>query len=185
MNQYNLIYPKKDKIYHGTSPKLVATKVFRNLTKDNTDQSRIILEDNNSKKKYYFVGMTNNKLNKYSEIVNKLNINHVGGSMEAKQKIDDTEFFKKLSELSGSINLSVDELVKILKTKYDPDSESNNEGNIITIVNNGFEKLDILNKNVSNISSDLSAIRNKINPVKQTGIEPKATEKSGGFCSIM
>ena len=129
--------------------------------------------------------MTNNKLNKYSEIVNKLNINHVGGSMEAKQKIDDTEFFKKLSELSGSINLSVDELVKILKTKYDPDSESNNEGNIITIVNNGFEKLDILNKNVSNISSDLSAIRNKINPVKQTGIEPKATEKSGGFCSIM
>ena len=184
MNQYNLIYPKKNKIYHGTTPKFVAIKVFRNLTKDNnTDQSRIILEDNNSKKKYYFVGMTNNKLNKYSEIVNKLNINHIGGSQETQKKIDDQEFFRKLSELSGSINLSVDELIKILKTKYDPDSESINDNNIITIVNNGVEKLDILNQNVSNISSNLSAIRNEISPIKTT--ETEKPNKSGGFCSIM
>ena len=181
MNQYNLIYPKNDKIYYGINPKLVATKVFRNLAKNKKfDQSRIILEENNTKKKYHFIGMTNNKLNNYSEIVNKLNINHVGGSNTNEKKIDDTEFFKKLSELSGSINLSVDELVKILKTKYDPDSDSINDGNVITVVNNGIEKLDILNKNISDISLNVSAIKNEIIPVKTT--QP---EKNGGFCTIM
>tara|TARA_Y200000002_G_C22457291_1_gene568875 strand:- start:2 stop:556 length:555 start_codon:yes stop_codon:yes gene_type:complete len=184
MNQYNLIYPKNNKIYYGTDSKSVATKIFRNLAKyKNIDQSRIIIEENNSKKKYHFVGMTNNKLNKYSEILNKLNINHIGGGLT--EKIDDNEFLKKLSELSGNINLSVDELIKILKTKYDPDSESVNGENIITVVNNGIEKLDVLNKNVSGISTDLTAIRKVISPVISTGTESKNAEKSGGFCTIM
>ena len=135
MNQYNLIYPENNKIYYSTTPKSAAIKVFRNIAKGkNAEQSRIILEDNNSKKKHYFVGMTNKKLDKYADIVNKLNTNQIGGSndggsipAENKGKIDDKEFFRKLSELSGSINLSVDELVKILKTKYDPESESEKE----------------------------------------------------------
>ena len=33
MNQYNLIYPNNNKIYYGTNPKSVATKIFRNLLK--------------------------------------------------------------------------------------------------------------------------------------------------------
>ena len=33
MNQYNLIYPENNKIYYGTNPKTVATKVFRNIAK--------------------------------------------------------------------------------------------------------------------------------------------------------
>ena len=186
MNQYNLIYPNNNKVYYGTNPKSVATKIFRNFTKnDKIDQSRIIIQENDSKKKYYFVGMTNNKLNQYSEIVNKLNTNHIGGSLEPQKKIDDTEFLKKLSELSGNINLSVDELIKILKTKYDPNSDSvNDKGNIITVINNGFEKLDNLNKNVLTISSNVSAIRNKINPVMPSGVINESKSK-GGFCTIM
>jgi hypothetical protein len=202
MNQYNLIYPENNKIYYGTNPKSVATKVFRNIAKGkNTEQSRIVIEDNNSKKKHYFIAMTNKKLNKYENIVNKLNTNQIGGSnfgeginAENQGKIDDKEFFRKLSELSGNINLSVDELVKILKTKYDPESESEKEAeNVVTIVNDGIEKLDILNENVANISSDLSALRNEIAPaqvIKQNSNVTPATvdedsDSDGGFCTIM
>ena len=151
--------------------------------------------------------MTNKKLDKYADIVNKLNTNQIGGSnyggsipAENQGKIDDKEFFRKLSELSGSINLSVDELVKILKTKYDPESESEKEAeNVVTIVNDGIEKLDILNENVANISSDLSALRNEIAPapvVKEKIIinnngtsiavdDDSESEDNGGFCTIM
>ena len=207
MNQYNLIYPENNKIYYGTNPKTVATKVFRNIAKSkDTQQSRIILEDNNSKKKHYFVAMTNTKLNKYADVVAKLNTNQIGGnlpggSIPSENKIDDKEFFRKLSELSGSINLSVDELVKILRTKYDPESESEKEAeNVVTIVNDGIEKLDLLNENVANISADLSALRNEIAPapvVKEKIIinnngtsvavvdDDSESEDNGGFCTIM
>ncbi len=193
MNQYNLIYPENNKIYYGTNARLVATKVFRNIAKSkDRHQSRIILEENNSKKKHYFVAMTNDKLNKYTQIVNKLNPNQVGGSLSntnTNDVIDNKEFFKKLNELSGSINLSVDELVKILKTKYDPESEEQ-ETHIITLVNDGIEKLDTLNQNVSNISADLSALRYEIAPAPaQDKIINNGTtvekEDSGGFCTIM
>ena len=116
MNQYNLISPDTNKIYYGTNARLVATKVFRNLAKNNINQSRICLENNNTKKKYFFVGMTSNKLNDYENLINEKNSNQIGGSIE---QVNDKEFFRKLSELSGSINLSVDELVKILDS--DPD----------------------------------------------------------------
>jgi hypothetical protein len=194
MNQYNLIYPENNKIYYGTNARLVATKVFRNIAKSkDRQQSRIILEENNSKKKHYFVAMTNDKLNKYTQIVNKLNPNQVGGSQSntnAVDVIDNKEFFKKLTELSGSINLSVDELVKILKTKYDPESESEaQETHIVTLVNDGIDKLDTLNQNVSNISADLSALRNEIAPAPAPAIINGTTvekeEDSGGFCTIM
>ena len=65
MNQYNLISPDNNKIYYGTNPKSVATKVFRNLVKNNLNQSRICLEDKNTKRKYFFIGVTNKKLNTY------------------------------------------------------------------------------------------------------------------------
>lgn len=202
MNQYNLVYPENNKIYYGLNAKSVATKVFRNIAKNNNlDQSRIILEDNSSKKKHYFVGMTNKKLNNYTEIVNNYNPIQSGGASTSLEsgasKIDDKEFFRKLSELSGSINLSVDELVKILRTKYDPESESaQDEKNVVTLVNDGIEKLDILNKNVSNISTDLSALRQEIAPAPiaseifiPSGTSGQVTEDSsednGGFCTIM
>ena len=206
MNQYNLVYPENNKIYYGLNAKSVATKVFRNIAKNNNlDQSRIILEDNNSKKKHYFVGMTNKKLNSYTEIVNNYNPIQSGGSAttleSGSSKIDDKEFFRKLSELSGSINLSVDELVKILKTKYDPETESaQDEKNVVTLVNDGIDKLDTLNKTVSDISVDLSALRKEIapaplpseifipsatNPEVNANVNDDSSEDNGGFCTIM
>ena len=188
MNQYNLISPNTNKIYYGTNPKLVATKVFRNLTKNNITQTRICFQDNNTKKKYYYIGMTNNKLDQYEKEINKKNSNQIGGSIE---QTNDKELFRKLSELSGNINISIDELVKILKTKYDPDSDgygSDGKTNVITLVTEGIDKLDTLNNNVQSINNEVIAMRNEITPRPQpeiilgTGTE---SEKSGGFCNIM
>ena len=186
MNQYNLISPDTNKIYYGTNPKLVATKIFKNLKKKNINQTRICFEENNTKKKYYYIGMTNNKLDEYENEINKKNSNQIGGSME---QINDKDFFRKLSELSGSINLSVDELVKILKTKYDPDSDApEGNPNVITLVTEGLGKLDTINNSVQNINNEVIAIRDEIAPrpppeiILGTGTE---SEKSGGFCTIM
>jgi hypothetical protein len=189
MNQYNLISPDNNKIYYGTNPKSVATKVFRNLVKNNLNQSRICLEDKNTKRKYFFIGVTNKKLNTYEEIINKKNSNQIGGSIE---QIDDKDFLKKLSELSGSINLSIDELVKILKTKYDPESESEGgENNIITLVTEGLSKLDTLNNNVETINKEITAIRDTVSPrppqenIYGTNIQLGTPTESSGFCNIM
>lgn len=190
MNQYNLISPDTNKIYYGTNPRLVATKVFRNLAKNNINQSRICLENNNTKKKYFFVGMTSNKLNEYEDLVNKKNSNQIGGSIE---QVNDKEFFRKLSELSGSINLSVDELVKILKTKYDPDSDGpGGKQDVITLVTEGLEKLDEINGSVQDINNEVRAMRDEIapRPPQPEGVDGALgtnveSEKSGGFCTIM
>ena len=186
MNQYNLISPDTNKIYYGTNPRLVATKVFRNLAKNNIAQSRICLEENNTKKKHFFVGMTSNKLNDYEDLVNKKNSNQIGGSIE---QVNDKEFFRKLSELSGSINLSVDELVKILKTKYDPDSDGpEGKQNVVTLVTEGLGKLDEISGSVKNINQEVRAMRDEIAPRPPqpdvTGTNEES-EKSGGFCTIM
>lgn len=190
MNQYNLISPDTNKIYYGTNPRLVATKVFRNLAKNNINQSRICLENNNTRKKYFFVGMTSNKLNDYENLVNNKNTNQIGGSMK---QINDKEFFRQLSELSGSINLSVDELVKILKTKYDPESDGPvGKQNVITLVTEGLEKLDQINGSVKDINKEVRAMRDEITPRPPQpegadgvlGTNPE-NEKSGGFCTIM
>ena len=201
MNQYNVISPDTNKIYYGLNPKLVATKVFRNLHKNNIEQSRICLEDNNTKKKYYFLAMTNNKLNNYEKILDSRYTSHIGGSKaietgtslqgvstgiatgieqlnNAIQEIDsdqlnDKEFYKKLSELSGNINLSIDELVKILKTKYDP-AEEKREDYVAMI----GEKIYSLDENVKEIKNDVSVIREKVAPLKKKKDE-------GGFCTIM
>jgi hypothetical protein len=125
-------------------------------------------EEEKVKKKYYYIGMTNNKLDEYENEINKKNSNQIGGSME---QINDKDFFRKLSELSGSINLSVDELVKILKTKYDPDSDApEGNPNVITLVTEGLGKLDTINNSVQNINNEVIAIRDEIAPRPQPEI---------------
>ena len=205
MNQYNLIVPNSNTIYYGTDPKSIARKVFRNFAKTN-NQTRISFENNNTKQKYHFIAMTNNKLNEYEQLINTKNPNQSGGA-----EVQDKEFFKKLSELSGNINISIDELVKILKTKYDPETEENDKNDeMIMLVDDGIKKLDFLNKNVENINNNLTAIKKEIAPKeniffntppqydKETGKAISAesstgaeystgtelSEKKGGFCSI-
>lgn len=199
MNQYNVISPDTNKIYYGSNPKLVATKVFRNLNKNNIEQSRICLEDNNTKKKYYFLAMTNNKLNNYEKILNSKYSNHIGGSTNIETSIqsastgiatgieqlnnaiqeingdqlNDKDFYRKLSELSGNINLSIDELVKILRTKYDPEEEKRED--YVTMLG---ERIYTLDENVKEIKSDVIQIKDKIIPNKNK-------DGKGGFCTIM
>ena len=50
MDQYNMILPDTNKIYFETNPKNVALKVFRKLNKNKINQSRIIFENNSTKK---------------------------------------------------------------------------------------------------------------------------------------
>ena len=199
MNQYNVISPDTNKIYYGSNPKLVATKVFRNLNKNNIEQSRICLEDNNTKKKYYFLAMTNNKLNNYEKILNSKYTNHIGGSTNIETSIqsastgiatgieqlnnaiqeingdqlNDKDFYRKPSELSGNINLSIDELVKILRTKYDPEEEKRED--YVTMLG---ERIYTLDENVKEIKSDVIQIKDKIIPNKNK-------DGKGGFCTIM
>ena len=79
MHQYNLIYPNNKKIYYDSSPKNVALKVFKNISKcSNTQQIRICLENNNTKKKYHYIAMTNKKLNKYKNLIDQQNPNQIG-----------------------------------------------------------------------------------------------------------
>ena len=65
MDQYNMILPDNNKIYFDTNPKNVALKVFRKLNKNKINQTRIIFENNSTKKKYEYIAMTNNKLDHY------------------------------------------------------------------------------------------------------------------------
>ena len=157
MSQYNLTYPINDKIYYSNNPKQAAQKAFIHLAKYNKyNQSRIILQDNNTKKEYNYIAMTNTKLKEYNKIFKSKNPIQLGGGNE----LSDKDFYDKLSKLSGNINVSVDELSKILKAKYEP--KDNND--IVLLVKEGINKLDQLNNNVNNINKEIYIIRNKIAP---------------------
>ena len=79
MSQYILTYPIDGKIYYSSTPKNAAQKAFIFLAKNNYNQSRIILKDNNTKKEYNYIGMTNTKLNEYDEIFKSRNPIQLGG----------------------------------------------------------------------------------------------------------
>lgn len=160
MSQYILTYPIDGKIYYSSTPKNAAKKAFLYLAKHNYDQSRIILKDNNTKKEYNYIGMTNTKLDEYNKIIKSKNPIQLGGGNE----LSDKEFYNKLSKLSGNINVSIDELSKILKAKYEP--KENND--FVLLVKDGINKLDQLNNNVTNINEEINIIRNKLVPEAKT-----------------
>lgn len=157
MNQYNLLYPDNNKIYYGIDAKSVAIKVFKNISKD-LDQSRICLENNNTKKKYHFVAFKKEKL---LELDNLLEQN--GGNLD-----DDAVFYTKLNELSGNINLSVNELVKILKTKYDPHNELIHHDKVFNMLDEGLKKIEQIDNSVRNINKGLGVAKDVVDPLKDT-----------------
>ena len=113
MDQYNMILPDTNKIYFETNPKNVALKVFRKLNKNKINQSRIIFENNSTKKKYEYIAMTNNKLNDYK----KLNSNQSGGSNLS----NDKEFLNQLNKISSDLELTFSEFKKIISSKIKPE----------------------------------------------------------------
>ena len=148
MSQYILTYPIDCKIYYSSTPKKAAKKAFLDLIKyNNYNQSRLILKDNNTKKEYNYIGMTNLKLEEYKKLLQKRNPVQTGGN----RNINDRDFYEKLSLLSENIEVSIGELNKILKEKYEP--EDNND--IILMVKEGINKIDAINNNMTIIKDKM------------------------------
>ena len=146
MNEYILQYPIQGKVYNSNDPKKAAKRAFLDIYKlKNINQSRIKIIENNSKKEYNFIAMTDNKLNEYNKILNSRNPIQIGGA----NGINDREFYDKLTDISGDINLSVGELTKMLKQKFEPDDD------VIFLIKDGLNKLDNINKGVEKISNTL------------------------------
>lgn len=192
MNQYNLIYPLEGKIYYSESSKNAAKKALSDLFKSNKyDQTRLILENNNTKEKFNFIGIKNNRLQEYKKLLESKNPIQIGGDDE----INDKEFYSKLSELSGNLNITIGELSKILKTKYDPESDHNNE--VILLIKDGITKLEEMNNNIGNINENINEIKGKLidtnsDSEKSVDLDLKNNleiqnikSKKSGFCTIM
>ena len=158
MNQYNLLYPDNKKVYFGKDPKSIATRVFKNIGK-NHDQARICLEHNDTKKKYHFVAFKKNILNEYKELLDSKNSNQIGGNEQ-----DDAVFYTKLNELSSNINLSVNELVKVLKSKYDPYNELMHHDKVFTMLDEGIKKINEIDYKVKNINNNLGVAKDVVDP---------------------
>ena len=174
MPQYILKYPIDGKIYNANNPKDAGKKAFLDLCRyNNYDQSRITVIENNSKKEYNFLGMTDTKLDQYNQVLQSKNPIQVGGS----SAVDDKEFYNKLSEISGNINLSVGELTKILKQKYEPKNDD-----VIVLIKDGLNKLDNINKNVDIIAKShekkIESIQNLMNIPMPTKDEKKGKSES-------
>jgi predicted DNA-binding ArsR family transcriptional regulator len=187
MDQYNMILPDTNKIYFETNPKNVALKVFRKLNKNKINQSRIIFENNSTKKKYEYIAMTKNKFDKYK----KLNSLQIGGS-------NDKEFLNQLKKISNDLEISFSEFKKIINSKIKPET-NNNEifVKVIDQLDNLDNKVEVLskqfnltptNKNASTSISDSiknieSNIEQIINIQKQTNEKIKETTSSN-YCTI-
>lgn len=194
MDQYNMILPDTNKIYFETNPKNVALKVFRKLNKNKINQSRIIFENNSTKKKYEYIAMTKNKFDEYK----KLNSLQIGGS-------NDKDFLNQLKKISNDLEISFGEFKKIINSKIKPET-NNNEifVKVIDQLDNLDNKVEVLskqfnltptNKNASTSISDSiknieSNIEQIINTQKQTNEKIKETTSSikettsSNYCTI-
>ena len=137
MDQYNMISPNNNKIYFETNPKNVALKVFRKLNKDNVNQTRIVFENNSTKKKYEYIAMTNKKFNDYKNLASL----QTGGSNIS----NDKEFLNQLKNISGKLLLSIEEFKKLIDSKTEP---KNKEDIFVKVV----EHLDRLDGKVDTLS---------------------------------
>ena len=147
MIQFNLKYPNNDKIYFSKTPKNAAKKAFSDLKMSTNGISRIIVTDNNSKKDYEFLALTDKKINELTSIYGSRNPIQLGGS----KNINDDQFYDKINEISGNINLSVSELSKILSKKYKP-----NNNNIMVLLQEGISKINNINDNISIIAQSVA-----------------------------
>merc|ERR1712146_705607 len=138
MNQYNMILPDDKKIYFETNPKAVALKVFRKLNKNKINQSRIIFENNTTKKKHEYIAMTNDKLNDYK----KLNSIQFGGSNLS----NDKEFLNQLKKISSDLELTFSEFKKIIDSKIKTETNDNIFIKVVDQLDKLDNKVEILSK---------------------------------------
>ena len=152
MIQFNLKYPNNDKIYFSKTPKDAAKNAFSDLKMNTNEISRIIVTNNNSKKDYEFIALTDKKVNQLTSIYDSRNPIQLGGS----KNINDEQFYDKINEISGNINLSVSELTKILTKKYKPEKDE-----IIVLLQEGISKINNINDNLSLIAKSVTSNEKK------------------------
>lgn len=192
MDQYNMILPDTNKIYFETNPKNVALKVFRKLNKNKINQSRIIFENNSTKKKYEYIAMTNNKLDHYK----KLNSIQSGGSNLS----NDQEFLNQLNKISSDLELTFGEFKKIISSKIEPEPSDDIFVKVVDQLDKLDNKVEVLskqfnltptNKNAStSISDSIKNIENNIEQIidiqKNTNekIAEVKEENKSNYCTI-
>lgn len=154
MNKYNLLNPNNNDTFFDKSPKSAAIRAFKKYNK-NENQTRISIEDNNTKKKYNYIVF---KKSIIYDLENHLNNNQIGGNN------DDSVFYTKINELSSNINLSVNELVKILKTKYDPNNELLHHDKVFTMLDEGLKKIEMIDNSVKSINKNLGVAKDVVDP---------------------
>ena len=192
MDQYNMILPDTNKIYFETNPKNVALKVFRKLNKNKINQSRIIFENNSTKKKYEYIAMTNNKLDHYK----KLNSIQSGGSNLS----NDQEFLNQLNKISSDLELTFGEFKKIISSKNEPEPSDDIFVKVVDQLDKLDNKVEVLskqfnltptNKNAStSISDSIKNIENNIEQIidiqKNTNekIAEVKEENKSNYCTI-
>lgn len=170
MDQYNMISPNNNKIYFETNPKNVALKVFRKLNKDNVNQTRIVFENNSTKKKYEYIAMTNKKFNDYKNLASL----QTGGSNIS----NDKEFLNQLKNISGKLFLSIDEFKKLIDSKTEPKNKEDIFVKVVEHLDRLDDKVDTLskqynlnptNKNTSeSISDSIKNIEDNIQKIIDT-----------------
>ena len=170
MDQYNMISPNNNKIYFETNPKNVALKVFRKLNKDNINQSRIVFENNSTKKKYEYIAMTNKKLNDYKKLASF----QTGGSNIS----NDKEFLNQLKNISGKLLLTIEEFKKLIDSKTEPKNKEDIFVKVVEHLDRLDDKVDTLskqynlnptNKNTSeSISDSIKNIEDNIEKIIDT-----------------
>lgn len=147
MIQFNLEYPENDKIYFSKTPKEAAKNAFNELQKKNKNEiSRIIISNNNSKKNYEFIAITDKKIKQFTSVYQSRNPIQLGGS----SNIDDDQFYDEINKISGNINLSVSELSKILNKKFKPNNDE-----VILLLQDGISKIENINHNISIIADSI------------------------------
>lgn len=192
MDQYNMILPNNKKVYFETNPKSVALKVFRKLNKDNINQSRIIFENNSSKKKYEYIAMTNNKFKDYKQ----LSVTQTGGSKLS----NNDDFLNKLKKISNDLELSSSEFKKIIQSETAPKTDKDIFVKVIDHLDKLDDKVEVLskqfnltptNKNAStSISDSIQNIEDNIEQIidiqKSTNkkIEESKVENKSNYCTI-
>ncbi len=95
-----------------------------------------------------------------------------------KVSYNESEFQENLSKLSGNINMTVEELIKLLKTKYEPNLAKQHK--LIVIANNGLNKLENISSRLNNLESQLSPDDDGKKKKKKSN-----NEEEGDICTIM
>jgi hypothetical protein len=169
-NNYRLVLTapiKSDYIYNTDKIEKAGKKALSFLSKKyNINQTLITLQDLDSKQEYSFMANKKHKQNLNPGITLE------GGFAGTPPN---TDFLKKISEISKTIDESVDSLQTAVKNK----EKKENENNIILIAKNGVDQLtsinsqlDLINKKIdiigSNANKFLPGLSTKLDTLNET-----------------